>query len=197
MLKTKPKKFIKRLIAFSIQKPRVLLYLLLSTNKVHGTPSYIQPVQTLGAGKITINDNVTIGYSPSPFFFSTYAYIEARNPAALISIGQGTKINNNFCVIADFTSITIGNDCLLGTNVEIYDSDFHGTSLATRRVSKKEFSSQVTIGNDVFIGSNVRIMKGVNVGDGTVIANGSIVTNDIPSGVIAGGNPAKVIKAIQ
>jgi acetyltransferase-like isoleucine patch superfamily enzyme len=49
----------------------------------------------------------------------------------------------------------------------------------------------------VFIGSNVKILKGSVIGSGSVIANGAIVTGKIPSNVIAGGNPAKIIKAIE
>lgn len=48
----------------------------------------------------------------------------------------------------------------------------------------------------MFIGSNAKIMKGVLIGVGSVIANGSIVVGEIPSGVIAGGNPARVLKVI-
>lgn len=105
-------------------------------------------------------------------------------------------MNNNFSAIAELTSITIGCNCLIGTNVEIYDSDFHGASIDKRRDSKKEWALLVSIGNDVFIGSNVKILKGVSIGDGAVIAHGSIVLNDVPSCVIAGGISAKIIKTI-
>lgn len=85
---------------------------------------------------------------------------------------------------------------MIGANVEILDSDFHGMKVEDRGVSRPEWAKPVNVGNRVFIGSNVRILKGVNIGDDSVIANGAIVARDVPSGVIAGGNPARVIKVI-
>jgi len=134
---------------------------------------------------------------PSPLFFSTYAYLEARNVTATISIGSGTWINNNFCAVADHSSIVIGSRCRIGPNVEILDSDFHGLRVEDRGLSRAEWAKAVSIGDDVFIGSNAKILKGVTIGSGSIIASGSIVTKDVPAGVIAGGNPARVIKAID
>lgn len=86
---------------------------------------------------------------------------------------------------------------MIGTNVEIYDSDFHGIRVCDRVVSKVEWAKPVVIEDDVFLGSNVRVLKGVTIGRGSVIANGSVVIKDIPSSVVAGGIPAKVIKVIE
>ena len=118
------------------------------------------------------------------------------NDSSSIHIGTGTWINNNICIIVEHTRITIGEQCLIGANVEILDSDFHGIRLEERRMSRAEWARPIAIGNGVFIGSNVTILKGVTIGDGAVIANGSLVTGDIPAGVIAAGSPAKVIRAI-
>ena len=86
---------------------------------------------------------------------------------------------------------------MIGTNVEIFDSDFHGINLSDRNTSKPEWARSVEVGDDVFIGSNVRICKGVTIGAGSVIANGSIVTHDVPVGVIAAGNPAVIVRRIS
>jgi maltose O-acetyltransferase len=179
------------------QLPRVLFYRCISTNLIHGKPRRYQPLQCVGKGEVSIDDDVAIGVFPSPFFFSTYAYLEARNPSASISIGPGTCLNNNFCAIAEHTAIAIGKNCFFGANVEILDSDFHGMAVEDRRKSLPEWARPVMIRDNVFIGSNVKILKGVTIGDGAIIANGSIVTKDVPSGVIAGGNPARVIKVID
>ncbi|HEY5106459.1 MAG TPA: acyltransferase [Caulobacteraceae bacterium] len=133
----------------------------------------------------------------SPSFFSTYAYIEARNADASITIGDGTSMNNNFCAVAEHTRITIGKDCLIGANVEIYDSDFHGVRVAERHTSLPERARAVIIGDHVFIGSNVKILKGVTIGDGAVIGHGSLVTGDVAGGTVAAGVPARAIKAID
>lgn len=142
---------------------------------------------------IAFGEKVAIGVFPSPHYLSIYAYLEARDESASIEIGNGTWINNGFCAIAEFSSIAIGKNCLIGASVEILDSDFHGLSMDQRRMSKPEWARPVTISDEVFIGSNVKIMKGVTIGYGSVIANGSIVVSDVAAGVIAGGVPAKKI----
>jgi len=121
----------------------------------------------------------------------------ARGAGSLIEIGDNTWINNNFVAIAEHTAIKTGKNVLVGTNVEIYDSDFHGIERQLRRISDPAWARSVTICDDVFIGSNVKILKGVTIGQGSVIANGSIVTKSIPMNVIAGGIPAKVFRQIH
>ncbi len=180
-----------------IQWPRILVYRFLSVVKIQGRPTLYQPLQAVGLGEIVFFGQVTIGAFPSPFFFSTYAYIEARASAAKIFIGDGTRINNGFSAVAEHTSITIGRRVLIGTCAEIYDSDFHGIRIHDRNISKAEWARPVVVEDDVFIGSNVRVLKGVTIGKGSVIANSSVVLNDIPPGVVAGGIPARVIKAID
>ena len=176
------------------QRPRILKYKLLSNCKVIGKPCLLQPVQLVGRGEIFFEGNVHIGVFPSPYFFSSYGYIEARNPEAKVVIGDGTWINNNFAAISEHKSITIGKNVFIGTCVEISDSNFHGLEPDRRRVSLPEEAAEVVIEDNVFLGSNVKILKGVTIGRDSVVANGSIVTKSIPSGVIAGGNPAKVLR---
>lgn len=173
------------------------MYRLLSNATLQGKPTLHQPLQAVGAGQIKFSGQINIGFFPSPFFLSTYSYIEARNSCAQIHIGEGTWINNGFSAIAEHTSITIGARVMIGSHVEILDSDFHGIRVDDRNKSKAEWAKPVVIEDDVFIGSNVRILKGVTIGQGSVIANSSLVVNDIPAGVIAGGNPAKVLKVIE
>lgn len=179
-----------------VQKIRIALYRFISTCKVDGNPILIQPLQTAGLGTIRFSGVVKIGVFPSPYYFSTYAYLEVRNSSAKITIGADTWINNNFCAIAEHTSIKIGQSVLIDTGVEIFDSDFHGIRVDDRRLSRAEWAKQVVIEDDVFIGSNVRVLKGVTIGRGSVIANGAVVASNIPSAVIAGGNPARVLKVI-
>ena len=197
LLKKKIERRLKLYLGRAVQAPRIVLFRALSTNRVVGAPRRSQPLHATGLGLISFGKDVCIGFSPSPAFFSTYAYIEARNPEASIAIGDGTTINNNFCAIAEHTRIAIGSDCLIGTNVEIYDSDFHGLAVAERHTSRPERASPVIIGDHVFIGSNVKILKGVTIGDGAVIGHGSLVTTDVAGGMIAAGVPARLIKAIR
>jgi maltose O-acetyltransferase len=184
-------------VARLVQSMRSVFYAALSTGHYTGRVQKLQPILILGNGVIEFEKNVVLGYFPSPFFFSGYIHLEARGKTASIKFGADTKINNNFVAIAEHTTITIGKRCFIGTNVEIFDSDFHGIKVSERTRSQPENTKPVVIGDDVFIGSNVKIMKGVVIGNGSVIANGAIVAGAIPPNVIAGGNPAKVIKAIE
>jgi maltose O-acetyltransferase len=179
-----------------VQWPRIIMFRLLSGARIQGKPTLFQPLQTAGFGQICFSGQVKIGVFPSPLFFSTYTYLEARNSTAQIRIGDGTWINNGFIAIAEHTSITIGQRVRVGTSVEIFDSDFHGIHVEDRMRSIAEWARPVVIEDDVFLGSNVRVLKGVTIGRGSVIANSSVVTKDIPPGVVAGGNPARVIRAI-
>ena len=180
-----------------LQWHRKLFYRALSTGHTRGRVQIFQPVLILGNGNIEFETNVKLGFFPSPFFLSGYIHIEARNKDSFIRFGEDTYVNNNFAAVAEHTGISIGKRCFLGTNVEIYDSDFHGLKITERRASEPNKARPVLIGDDVFIGSNVKIMKGTEIGNGSVIANGSIVVDKIPSNVIAGGNPAKILRAIE
>ena len=107
-----------------------------------------------------------------------------------------TIINNNFVIIADKTSITIGEHCLIGPNLFITDSDFHGVEIKDRSNGNYQ-CLPVSIENHVFIGENVRILKGVTIGEGSVIGNSSVVTKSVPPYSIYAGNPAKLLKKLS
>ena len=192
----KIKKIKARLLSIVVQRVRIFFYYMLSNCKIEGRPFLHQPLLIIGKGVIKFSNDVKIGVIPSPFFYSTYAHIEARNLGSSITIGSGTWINNGFIAIAEYSSITIGRNCLIGAAVEILDSDFHGLQVEERAVSKPQWASPVVIGDDVFIGSNVKIMKGVHIGDGAVVANSSVVVKDVPARSISGGNPAKLIRML-
>lgn len=109
------------------------------------------------------------------------------NENAELHLGSG-YINHN-ANISVFNKITIGHDCVIGENLVMRDNDGH--SICGRKESN---SSPITIGNHVWIGLNVTILKGVSVGDGAIIAAGSLVVKDVPSKAMVGGVPAKVIR---
>lgn len=166
-----------------------------SNLKPIGKPILNQKCLFLGKGSISfIGDNVNIGYFPSPYFYSTYAHIEARNAMAKIFIDSNTCINNNACIICNATEIRIGMNCRIGSNFQCYDSDFHGLSVETRDISSDICNKPVSIGDNVFIGNNVIVLKGVTIGDGAVIGAGSIVTKNVSPRTIVAGNPAMYLK---
>ncbi|MBU1142503.1 MAG: sugar O-acetyltransferase [Firmicutes bacterium] len=110
-----------------------------------------------------------------------------------ISIGENFYANHD-CIFLDVNEIEIKDNVMFGPRVSIFTAG-HPIDAAVRR-EQLEFGLKVTIGHDSWIGGNVVINPGVTIGDRTVIGSGSVVTKDIPSDVIAFGNPCKVIRKI-
>ncbi|MBN2162002.1 MAG: acyltransferase [Pontiellaceae bacterium] len=158
-----------------------------------GRVHYNVPVRCDGAGTVRLETDVTLGYGAGPRYGNGEILLQARSNDAVITIGSRTVANNNLQIIAN-RSVRIGTECLIGELVSIYDSDFHETNPLERMGESDGKVSEVVIGNNVWIGSRSIILKGTTIGDNTVIAAGSIVAKSIPANVIAGGNPAKVIK---
>ena len=123
--------------------------------------------------------------------------IDVREGGNLL-IGNQVGISNT--VIQCHKEIVIGNYVNIGDGVLIMDTNFHSTDWQTRANRKidtqNKKSATVIIGDYAFIGTRSIICKGVSIGEKSIIAAGSVVIKDIPSNVIAGGNPCKVIKTI-
>lgn len=98
------------------------------------------------------------------------------------------------CVILDCARVKIGAHSLLGPHIGIYAVN-HALD-AEERLSGVCIGKPVTIGRNVWIGGDTKILAGVTIGDNTVIGAGSVVTKDIPSGVVAVGNPCRVLRKI-
>ncbi|WP_321332886.1 acyltransferase [uncultured Bacteroides sp.] len=118
----------------------------------------------------------------------------ADTPNAKIIIGDNTRINGA-CIHAQ-NKIVIGKNCLIAANVQIFDSNGHlpAFDCVQLRINTRDIPKEIIIGDNIWIGANSIILPGVHIGNGSVIAAGSIVTQDIPAMVLAGGNPAKIIK---
>ena len=111
-------------------------------------------------------------------------------------ISVGKRFFANFrLTILDEGKVTFGDDCFVGPNVSIYTVS-HSTDPVERN-TRNEWADPVTIGNNVWIGGSVTILPGVTIGDNSTIGAGSVVTKDIPAGVVAAGNPCKVIKTLK
>ena len=110
-----------------------------------------------------------------------------------ISIGENFYTNFN-CIILDCALVTIGNNVLFGPGVSIYTAG-HPIHHELRS-QDYEFALPVTIGDNTWIGGNVVINPGVNIGNNSVIGSGSVVTKDIPSNVVAAGNPCNILRKI-
>ncbi len=110
-----------------------------------------------------------------------------------IRIGARTFVNYHLTAL-DVAAITIGEDCQIGPNVQLL-TPTHPTDPQPRR-DKLEAALPISIGNNVWLGGGVIVGPGVSIGDDSVIGAGSVVIHDIPPGVVAVGNPAKVIRDI-
>ncbi|MBN1828339.1 MAG: acyltransferase [Deltaproteobacteria bacterium] len=93
--------------------------------------------------------------------------------------------------------ILIGNNVTVGANSVIIDTDFHPIGPEDRRLNPAEGKeADVIIEDDVFIGMNCLILKGVTMGRGSLAGAGSVVTSNVPSGVIVAGNPAQPVREL-
>ena len=107
----------------------------------------------------------------------------------------GRRFFANFhLTILDEARVTIGDDCFIGPNVSIYTA-CHSTDPVERN-SRREWAEPVTIGDNVWIGGSVTILPGVTIGNNVTIGAGSVVTKDIPDGVVAVGNPCRVVRNV-
>jgi acetyltransferase-like isoleucine patch superfamily enzyme len=109
-----------------------------------------------------------------------------------INIGNGTFIG--VCSSFDITlGITIKDNCMVAQGCKFIDHD-HGVALGTLMKLQKGVSFPIVLEKDVWLGCNVVVLKGVCIGEGAVVAAGSVVTKSIPAYEIWGGVPAKFIK---
>jgi maltose O-acetyltransferase len=110
-----------------------------------------------------------------------------------ITIGAGTFINSG-CTMLDCAAITIGDQVLIASGVQLITAT-HPVDPRTRR-DAWEYAKPVTIGDGVWLGAGVIVCPGVTIGENTVVGAGAVVTKDLPPGVVAYGNPARVAREI-
>jgi maltose O-acetyltransferase len=107
----------------------------------------------------------------------------------------GARCFANFGLVAlDVAPITIGDDAQIGPHVQLL-TPTHPVEPGPRR-DKWESAQPITIGDNVWLGGGVIVLPGVTIGDDTVVGAGSVVTKGLPAGVLALGNPARVIRSI-
>jgi acetyltransferase-like isoleucine patch superfamily enzyme len=130
-------------------------------------------------------------------------------PNGRCTVGDFTLLNGAIIMAED--TIDIGSHCLISWGVGIADSDFHPLEPAQRLIDSQALApffknrpprpklktAAVKIGNNVWIGMNAVILKGVTIGDNSVVAAGAVVTKSIPANTIVAGNPAVTVKKFE
>jgi maltose O-acetyltransferase len=107
----------------------------------------------------------------------------------------GARTFANYGLISlDVATVTIGDDVQIGPNVQLLTA-LHPVEPGPRR-DKWEAARPITIGHNVWLGGGALILPGVTIGDDTVVGAGAVVTRDLPPGVVAVGNPARIIRKL-
>ncbi len=147
--------------------------------------------RTLPNSKIYINHDCTFNSSHRSNLIGIFSpcMISTIKQGAVINIGSNCGFSGT--VIGCAQHIKIGNNVRCGANTMITDSDWHSEDPRTGN------DKPVIIDDNVWLGYGVKVLKGVHIGENTLIGAGSVVTKDIPANVIAAGNPCKIIKEIK
>jgi acetyltransferase-like isoleucine patch superfamily enzyme len=160
---------------------------IMSTFVTNWTPYYQKRFRYFGkqlkiTGRIVVLGNVSVG-----------DYVMLANETKLMALERGAIVMGNNIYVASATisstlRIELGNDVVVSPQTLIVDHDGYGLD------NKIALEKPVRIGNHVFIGVRATILKGVTVGDNSVIGAGAVVTKDVEPNTIVGGNPAKKIR---
>lgn len=164
-------------------------------------------VELVGRPIVTMAESSSITIGPSVRLISRCAatalgtsrpiILRTMLPYARLAIGADTGMSGT--VICAARSVSVGERVLVGADVVIADTDFHRVEAEKRRYAalpQTENGDAIIIEDDVFIGARAMVLKGARVGAGSVIGAGSIVTSVIPAGVVAAGNPCRVIREL-
>jgi maltose O-acetyltransferase len=149
--------------------------------RVWGTPS----IRNLG--RLLIGDRVR--------FYSTVATLELGiAPGGTLEIGDRVMINYGTS-IGVYQSVRIGSRCNIGTHVMLIDNAFH--QLDPERRDEAPPSEPIVLEDNVWLCARVIVLPGVTIGRDSVIGAGSVVTRDVPAGVLAAGVPARVLRPLR
>ena len=129
------------------------------------------------------------------FYYKHFASREQYARFIGVNLGVNNDIQDNDLWSSEPWLITVGNDCQFVLGARIFT---HGGGRVLRAI-EKDFDSfgKVIIGNRVYLGANSLVMPGCIIGDCVLVAAGSVVTKSVPSNVVVGGNPARIICTIE
>lgn len=159
-----------------------------SQARVSGNNFYI-----FNKGKIIIGNNVSLNSFPNGSIYRTALSTYFRD--SVITIGNGSKLNG--LIIHCNERVSIGNNCMFGPGTVICDNDSHNVVIDYLKRNRLPVSRPIVIKENVWIGMSCIILKGVCIGENSIIAAGSLVTKDVPSNCLYGGHPARFIKNLK
>ncbi|WP_339627070.1 acyltransferase [uncultured Winogradskyella sp.] len=153
-------------------------------------------IKIYNQGNISIGENfkANSGKNYNPIGGDTILRLICHENAKLI-LGSNVGISNTTIVCS--TGIIIEDNVLIGGGCKIWDTDFHSLDYKIRGTKGDRFNNKresIKIKKNAFIGGGSTILKGVTIGEKSIIATGSIVVKSVPDGEVWGGNPAKFIK---
>jgi len=151
------------------------------------------PFCTHEPASLVIAPGAELHLSDGEFSIKSGAHVELW-PGAQLRIHGGGGYASRHLDIECRERIEIGAGAAISNDVTIRDTDSHTLDSHTLGCARRPMTEPVRIGRHVWIGARVVVLKGVTIGDGAVIAAGSVVTRDVPAGCLAAGVPARVVK---
>lgn len=148
--------------------------------RIWGSPKIIN------RGVLEVGDRVRIVSEP------VITEVGVRHGARM-TIGSQTFINYG-CSISASLLVSIGPRCNIGSHVTLMDNDFH--SVDPERRGERPSSAPIILEENVWIGVRSVILRGVTIGEGSVVAAGSVVSKDVPRRSLVGGVPARLIRSL-
>lgn len=158
------------------------------------------PLIANGQGKVAIGQRCSLGYRQAPRYGNGANLLQARNAASSITVGKDVEFSNNVSIVA-LNKVDIGDFCLIANEVIIFDSDFHDLNPSDRLDPKKRPVSdgqigEVKIGKNVWICARAIILRNTKIGNGSVVAAGSVVNGEYPDNSLISGVPARLVRQL-
>lgn len=144
-------------------------------------------------GTIILGNKVSLNSYPSGELYTTGIHTYGKK--SLVKIGNNCNLNGT--TIYSRKKVIIGDYCMFGPGVKIIDNNSHRISIDIEERRKSPESKEIIIENNVWIGSNSLILKGITIGENSIVAAHSVITKDIPKNVLVAGNPAVIIKNLE
>jgi maltose O-acetyltransferase len=162
-----------------------------SCQHVGSRPRLYGQCKIAGGERITIGDRFLMIAETVRCELTTHA-------SGRLDIGENVFINYGSSISAH-TQVLIGSGCRIGQYAILLDCDFHGRDPDGQTLTEDHHGATrpIVLEENVWIAARAIVLKGVTIGKGSVIAAGSVVSHDVPPGVLAGGVPARVVRSLS